>query len=215
MAARPQSRRGRTGVSDLLVCEDIWETLYTRGRDRPRRRHRLHPRRLPARPRAGARTWTRTPGTGNLCSSPQLECGAAQFQERCRSGRSGLTRNQVYARAYRGFESHPLRQSKMPKPRAPPVEATLIGPRPCRRELGRLSLAFRFSGGRNDGQSRCPVAAARTDLMVHLGTSARCPGRSERRRLFNRVCSMASMRYHRKNLETMRTVEWLASAAVN
>jgi hypothetical protein len=30
--------------------------------------------------------------------------------ERCRSGRSGLTRNQVYVYAYRGFESHPLRQ---------------------------------------------------------------------------------------------------------
>ena len=40
-------------------------------------------------------------------------CAAPQSQERCRSGRSGLTRNQVYARAYRGFESHPLRQSKI------------------------------------------------------------------------------------------------------
>ena len=29
--------------------------------------------------------------------------------ERCRSGRTGLTRNQVCAQAYRGFESHPLR----------------------------------------------------------------------------------------------------------
>jgi hypothetical protein len=64
-------------------------------------------------------------------------------------------------------------------------------------------------------QGRRPVAAARTDLIVHLGTSARWPGRSERRRLFNRVCSMASMRYHKRNLKTMRTVEWLASAAVN
>jgi hypothetical protein len=48
-----------------------------------------------------------------------------------------------------------------------------------------------------------------------VGTSARWPGRSERRRLFKRVCSIASMRYHKKNLETMRTVDWLASAAVN
>ena len=30
--------------------------------------------------------------------------------ERCRSGRTGLTRNQVYPCGYRGFESHPLRQ---------------------------------------------------------------------------------------------------------
>ncbi len=30
-------------------------------------------------------------------------------KERCRSGRSGLTRNQVYSHGYRGFESHPLR----------------------------------------------------------------------------------------------------------
>ena len=30
--------------------------------------------------------------------------------ERCRSGRTGQTRNLLYALAYRGFESHPLRQ---------------------------------------------------------------------------------------------------------
>ncbi len=31
-------------------------------------------------------------------------------EERCRSGRTGLTRNQEYGYPYRGFESHPLRQ---------------------------------------------------------------------------------------------------------
>ena len=31
-------------------------------------------------------------------------------EERCRSGRTGLTRNQEYGFPYRGFESHPLRQ---------------------------------------------------------------------------------------------------------
>ena len=32
------------------------------------------------------------------------------IEERCQSGRMGLTRNQVYGSPYRGFESHPLRQ---------------------------------------------------------------------------------------------------------
>ena len=35
----------------------------------------------------------------------------ASRPERCRSGRTGLIRNQVCAYAYRGFESHPLRQN--------------------------------------------------------------------------------------------------------
>ncbi len=39
-----------------------------------------------------------------------------QKPERCQSGRMGLTRNQVYAQAYRGFESHPLRQFKKRAP---------------------------------------------------------------------------------------------------
>ena len=34
--------------------------------------------------------------------------------ERCQSGRMGLTRNQVYGLPYRGFESHPLRQTVRP-----------------------------------------------------------------------------------------------------
>jgi hypothetical protein len=36
------------------------------------------------------------------------------IEERCQSGRMGLTRNQVYGSPYRGFESHPLRQQVRP-----------------------------------------------------------------------------------------------------
>ena len=36
-------------------------------------------------------------------------------QERWQSGRMYLTRNQAYVSAYRGFESHPLRQTQNPK----------------------------------------------------------------------------------------------------
>jgi hypothetical protein len=34
--------------------------------------------------------------------------------ERCRSGRSGRSRKPLYPQGYRGFESHPLRQTHLP-----------------------------------------------------------------------------------------------------
>lgn len=44
--------------------------------------------------------------------SPDASPPPATEKERCRSGRSGRTRNAVYGQLYRGFESLPLRQGK-------------------------------------------------------------------------------------------------------
>jgi hypothetical protein len=41
---------------------------------------------------------------------PAPTFGAEDLKERCRSGRSGRSRKPLCAQAYRGFESHPLRQ---------------------------------------------------------------------------------------------------------
>ena len=54
-------------------------------------------------------------GDGGSRAGISLQCGASREAsvsrpERCRSGRTGLTRNQLNARAFRGFESLPLRQ---------------------------------------------------------------------------------------------------------
>ena len=50
------------------------------------------------------RFWSREAGARVLLPRPK--------KERCRSGRSGRTRNAVYGQLYRGFESLPLRQGK-------------------------------------------------------------------------------------------------------
>src|SRR5690606_40512135 len=54
---------------------------------------------------------------GNACQRSRLNVESPAradprtFSERWQSGRMYLTRNQAYVQAYRGFESHPLRQS--------------------------------------------------------------------------------------------------------
>ena len=58
--------------------------------------------------------WTKARRRPELRRSPPPRGGDPRIPERCQSGRSGLTRNQVYARAYRGFESYPLRQTIAP-----------------------------------------------------------------------------------------------------
>lgn len=81
--------------------------------------------------------------------------------ERCRSGRTGLTRNQVYPCGYPGFESLPLRQRCQKTPRAPlgPLAFWVQGwarvrihvaatPRhPSRIELSRLDSRAAFFNG--------------------------------------------------------------------
>lgn len=47
-----------------------------------------------------------------ICS-PETQIFRGPSLERCRSGRSGRTRNAVYGQLYRGFESLSLRQSTM------------------------------------------------------------------------------------------------------
>ena len=56
------------------------------------------------------RAWTKAPLAIILARLSPTTLVGRHCPERCQSGRMGLTRNQVYARAYRGFESHPLRQ---------------------------------------------------------------------------------------------------------
>ena len=66
------------------------------------------PRRLPAYAASGALVSSRTSRIDELKSAPMRR---KRPLERCRSGRTGRSRKPLYARAYRGFESHPLRQA--------------------------------------------------------------------------------------------------------
>jgi len=60
---------------------------------------------------AGARIGISRFESNQVCWRRKAPNGRPDESERCRSGRTGLIRNQVCAYAYRGFESHPLRQN--------------------------------------------------------------------------------------------------------
>ncbi len=57
------------------------------------------------------------PGNRGTTGTPVSAGNRQGLAERCRSGRTGLTRNQVYGLPYRGFESLSLRQIENPRQR--------------------------------------------------------------------------------------------------
>ena len=135
--SRPTARTiaGRAGLSTLFRAEPAaWAADSSRGARTPGRAKRGRARRAQAR-RARAQ-WGRVrrgrmtpPATRGLLAAARgfalgsrrprhrfcapcrpVGAGARLSAEGCRSGRTGRSRKPLYARAYRGFESHPLRQ---------------------------------------------------------------------------------------------------------
>lgn len=85
--------------------------------------------------------WRGAPCGGSTgCAMVRPACPRAPWTapqarlERCRSGRTGRSRKPLYARAYRGFESHPLRQVYAPSAPAPSASTG------CRRRCPRSGI---------------------------------------------------------------------------
>ena len=90
--------------------------------------------------------------------------GAPGRAEGCRSGRTGRSRKPLYARAYRGFESHSLRQYQLSEPALRPR----IGPLKPRNSAvfrGRLCTSPGRRGAENS------LCRAGFSAAVHLGHS--------------------------------------------